>query len=61
MSGSKPVTATREFADDFQLVAKNYKLSELGELETAKQCARDDMPNAIVSYAAMAKEIRKNG
>ena len=61
MSNSKQITATREFADDFQLVAKHFKLSELGEIETAKQCARDDMSNAIVSYAAMAKEIRING
>jgi hypothetical protein len=58
---TSPVQATRAFKADFDLVARHYHLSELGELETAKQCARADMSNAIISYSAMAKEIRKNG
>lgn len=49
--------ADPKFVADFMLVANHYKLAELGELEEAKQAARDDMDAAVISYAAMAKEI----
>lgn len=52
------IKATKKFKADFMLVAKHYMLAELGELETAKQAARNDMANAEICYAAMAKEIR---
>lgn len=52
------VKVTKQFQQDFMLVAKHYMLEELGELETAKQAARGDMENAEICYAAMAKEIR---
>lgn len=50
------VKATKQFQQDFMLVAKHYKLAELGELEIAKQAARGDMENAEICYAAMALE-----
>lgn len=48
----------RKFADDFEAVAIRYNLKETGEYEIAKQAARNDLENAIVTYAALAKEIR---
>lgn len=56
MSVSEP-RATREFVADFDLVAAHYRLEELGEMEEAKACARNDMANAIPCYAALAKEL----
>lgn len=49
--------ASKQFVDDFALVAKHYMLAEHGELELAKQMARDDMANAEISYRALANEI----
>lgn len=49
--------ATQKFVADFMLVANHYMLEELGELDEAKQAARNDMAAAEISYAAMAKEI----
>lgn len=56
MSASK--RATREFVSDFELVATHYQLRELGEYETAKQVARNDLDNAVPCFAAMAAHIR---
>lgn len=52
------VMAKPEFVADFIVVAKHYLLEELGELELAKQMARDDMANAEICYSALANEIR---
>jgi len=52
------VKATKQFQHDFMLVANHYMLAELGELETAKQAARNDMAAAEVCYASLAAEIR---
>jgi hypothetical protein len=49
--------ATKQFIVDFMMVSSHYMLAELGELEAAKECARNDMANAEISYAAMAAEI----
>ena len=57
MSNSNRVP--RQFAADFALVATHYQLRELDEYETAKQAARNDLDNAIVCYAALAKEIQQ--
>ena len=52
------IKVTKQFAQDFILVAKHYMLEELGEIEEAKKAARNDMANAEISYRAMADEIR---
>jgi len=49
--------ADPKFVTNFMLVADHYLLEELGEIEEAKQSAREDMAAAVISYAAMAKEI----
>lgn len=49
---------TKQFANDFELVAEHYGLNELGEYEEAKQAARHDLEVAQVSFAAMAHEIK---
>lgn len=49
--------ASKKFVENFIKVANHYMLAELGELETAKQAARNDMANAEVCYAALAAEI----
>lgn len=53
------VRVGRKFAEDFELVAAHYKLRETGEYELAKQAARDDLENAVVCFADMAKQIRE--
>ena len=50
--------ASKKFVDDFDLVSRYYRLKEMGEYEEAKRCARGDMDNAEISFAAMAKDIR---
>jgi hypothetical protein len=57
MCASK-VTVTKQFSDDFALVAAHYKLAELGELEEAKATARADLESAIVCFAAMAERLK---
>lgn len=56
MSGSKPVTATREFAANFAKVTKHYRCTE-SEVEIMKQLARENMADATISFAAMSREI----
>lgn len=56
MSDSKIVS--KQFVTDFETVASHYRLKELGEYEIAKQCARNDLENAQVSFALMAEKIR---
>ena len=57
MSNSKYVS--RQFVQDFELVAAHYNLKELGEYETAKDLARNDLENAVICYSELAKDIRK--
>lgn len=52
------VHATRQFVDDFEVVANYYGLHESGEYELAKQVARDDLENAVPCYARMAELVR---
>lgn len=53
---SAPVQATRQFKSDFALVCKHYKCTP-SEVEIMKACARNDLANATISFAAMAKEL----
>lgn len=59
MSGFKRVTVTRQFADDFEAVAYHYGLKHIGEYLIAKDAARSDLENAMLTYAALAEEIRQ--
>lgn len=59
MSHSERIAVTVEFAADFELVATRYKLRELGEYETAKTAARQDLEAAQETFAVIAAEIRK--
>lgn len=56
MSASKPLVVPKQFADDFEAVAIRYNLRDLGEYETAKQAARQDLESAVVCFAALAGE-----
>lgn len=56
IDAGKQVSASKQFADDFEAVAEHYKLRELGQYEEAKQAARRDIEAAEVCFAAMAKE-----
>lgn len=56
MSDSKPVNAPRQFAAHFHAVCTHYQCTP-DEIEIMKQLARRDMANAVVSFAAMAREI----
>ena len=53
------VKVSRQFREDFDVVAKFYKLAELGELETARAAVRRDKPAAIVTFARLADAVRK--
>ncbi len=48
---------SKTFAANFEVVAAHYRLKELGEIEEAKNAAREDIENAEVCYALLAKEI----
>lgn len=50
-------TVPRQFHADFDLVAAHYKFRMLGQYEEAREAARGDLAAAIVTYAALAKEI----
>ena len=60
MPSSKPTVVSKAFSDDFESVAANYKLRELGEYDTAKAAARGDLDAAITTFASLANEIRGN-
>lgn len=49
---------SKRFAADFETVATHYSLRELGEYETAKTAARQDLEAAQETFAAIAAEIR---
>ena len=53
------VKVPRQFREDFDVVAKFYKLAELGELETAKAAVKRDTQAAIVTFARLADAVRK--
>ena len=46
----------RDFVNDFEVVAENYQLRQLGEYALAKEAARNDLENAISTFSALAKE-----
>lgn len=52
---------TKQFKEDFDLVAKHYQLEECGELNEVKEHVRNHLADAMVSFAAMAAEIRNGG
>ena len=56
MPVSRRVTVTKQFSDDFELVATRYNLRELGEYELAKSAARADLEAAITTYRSLAQE-----
>lgn len=51
--------APAQFRQDFDVVAAHYKLMDTGEYETAWESAMDDRENAMLTYAALAEEIRQ--
>lgn len=56
---AEAVRVSKQFAEDFELVATHYRLKELGEYEISKECARRDPENAAISFALMASEIKQ--
>ena len=59
MSISESRVVSKQFASDFELVAGHYELKKHGEYETAKQVARNDLPNAEICFLELAKQIRE--
>jgi hypothetical protein len=53
----KHTSVPRQFVDDFEAVAKHYKLRECGEYDQARNAARADLDNAIICFASLAREI----
>lgn len=58
MLTSSQVVVSKQFVDDFELVADFYKLRECGEYDMAKKNAREDLENAIPCFAEQAENIR---
>jgi hypothetical protein len=52
----KTVRTSKQFADNFKLVAAHYACTP-SEIEAMKQAAREDMANAEISFAALSAEI----
>ena len=50
------VKVSKKFADDFAVTAKFYECTP-DEIAEMKQCARENLDEAIPCFAAMAKEI----
>lgn len=50
---------SREFKANFDLVAKHYRLAELGELDDAKDAVRRDPEGAHACFAAMGAWVRQ--
>lgn len=59
MSVSKAVIVSKQFADDFNLVASYYNLTPQ-EVKEAKEAARNDLDSAIVCFASLALEATKD-
>jgi hypothetical protein len=55
------VKVSKQFAADFEDVARHYRLRELGEYDEAKEAARRDIEAAKMCFAAMAHEIAREG
>lgn len=55
----RKTAAVNSFQADFELVAAHYKLRELGEYEQALECAKNDVANAKICYAAIAASLRR--
>lgn len=55
----KSVLVNKQFADDFEVVADHYGLKHIGEYLIAKDAARSDLENAMLTYAALAEEIKQ--
>jgi hypothetical protein len=55
MSTSKKKTVSQAFVNDFEAVCTRYNLTA-EERDEAKAAARNDLENAISTYAALAKE-----
>lgn len=55
MSRSERVAVPASFVSDFETVCTRYGLTEQ-ERKEAKEAARRDLDNAIVCFAAIAKE-----
>lgn len=49
---------SREFKQNFDLVARYYGLAEAGELEEAKEAVRRNPESAVICFAAMAQWVR---
>lgn len=56
---NETVKVPKQFADDFDCVAKHYRLDELGERADARAAALRDLENAIVAFERMAGAVRK--
>jgi hypothetical protein len=54
-----PVAAPAQFIEDFETVVAHYGLIKIGEYESAKEAAMNDLDSAIVCYASLAAEIRR--
>jgi hypothetical protein len=52
------VRVSREFKQSFDLVARYFRLEELGELEQAKEAVRRNPDDATISFAEMARWVR---
>ena len=49
---------SREFKANFDLVARFFRLAELGELEDAKEAVRRSPETAVICFAAMGQWVR---
>lgn len=54
---AKTVRASKQFTENFGLVAAHYACPP-DEIEAMKQAARADMANAEISFGLMATEIK---
>jgi hypothetical protein len=52
------VRVSREFKQSFDLVARYFRLEELGELDQAKEAIRRNPADAVLSFAEMARWVR---
>jgi hypothetical protein len=52
------VRVSREFKANFDLVARFFRLEELGELDQAKEAVRRNPDDAAISFAEMARWVR---
>jgi hypothetical protein len=60
-SSGEQVMVSKQFAADFEAVARHYRLRELGEYDEAKEAARRGIEAAKVCFAAIAHDIAHEG